>query len=45
MNRVAADMKGHIAQCNQGSNSDLAIGLMGAMLDNYPEIVDSMHDL
>jgi hypothetical protein len=42
MNRVATDMKEHIAQGNQDSNSDLAMGLMGAVLDNYPEIVASM---
>jgi hypothetical protein len=32
----------HIAQGNQYSNTNLAIGLMGAVLDNYPEIVSSM---
>ena len=33
----------HIAQGNQYSSSNnLAIGLMGAVLANYPEIVDSM---
>jgi len=32
----------HIAQGNQYSNTNLAIGLMGAVLANYPEIVDSM---
>lgn len=42
MNRVATDMKEEITQSNQDSNSDLAMGLMGAVLDNYPEIVVSM---
>lgn len=42
MNKVAIDMKEHIAQGNQQSNNNLAIGLMGAVLDNYPEIVASM---
>jgi len=42
MNRVVTDMKKHITQDNQDSNSDLAIGLMGAVLDNYPEIIASM---
>ncbi len=42
MNKVATDMKEHDAQGNQDSISNLAIGLMGAVLDNYPEIVDSM---
>ena len=32
----------HIAQGNPYSNTNLAIGLMGAVLDNYPEIVSSM---
>ena len=32
----------HIAQGNLYSNTNLAIGLMGAVLDNYPEIVSSM---
>lgn len=42
MNKVAIDIKENIAQGNQPSNSNLAIGLMGAVLDNYPEVVDSM---
>ena len=32
----------HIAQGNQYLSTNLAIGLMGAVLDNYPEIVKSM---
>ena len=32
----------HIAQDNQYLSTNLAIGLMGAVLDNYPEIVKSM---
>ena len=32
----------HIVQGHQYSSSNLAIGLMGAVLANYPEIVDSM---
>jgi hypothetical protein len=43
MNRVATEMKEHSAKGNQDSSSDLAMGLMGAVLDNYPEIVTSMH--
>ena len=42
MKRVATDMKEHIAQSNQDSNNDFAMGLMGAVLDNHPEIVASM---
>ena len=32
----------HIAQGNQYLSTNLAIALMGAVLDNYPEIVKSM---
>jgi len=35
-------MHEHIAQGKQYSSTNLAIGLMGAVLDNYPEIVKSM---
>lgn len=42
MNKFSVDMKEHIAKGNQYPNSNLAIGLMGGVLDNYPEIVDSM---
>lgn len=42
MNRVTTDMREYITQGNEGSSSDLAIGFMGAVLDNYPEIVASM---
>ena len=42
MNRVATEMQENIAQGKQDSNSDLALGLMGAVLDNYPEIISSM---
>ena len=41
INRVVR-IQEHIAQGNQYSNTNLAIGLMGAVLDNYPEIVSSM---
>lgn len=41
INRVIS-IQEHIARGNQYSNSNLAIGLMGAVLANYPEIVDSM---
>lgn len=40
-NRVVS-IQQHIAQGHQYSNTNLAIGLMGAVLANYPEIVDSM---
>jgi hypothetical protein len=33
----------HIVQGKQYSSTNLAIGLMGAVLDNHPEIVKSMH--
>ena len=42
MNKVVDDMKEQIAGGNQYSISNLAIGLMGAVLDNYPETVSSM---
>jgi len=42
MDRVATEMKEHIDQANESSNNNLAIGLMGAALDNYPEVVNSM---
>ncbi|MFV9616459.1 MAG: hypothetical protein ACNYZG_10915 [Gammaproteobacteria bacterium] len=41
INRVVR-IQQHIAQGNQYLNTNLAIGLMGAVLDNYPEIVSSM---
>lgn len=42
MNRVVDDMKQQIEAGNDYSISNLAIGLMGAVLDNYPETVSSM---
>ena len=42
MNKVVDDMKEQLARGNNYSISNLAIGLMGAVLDNYPETVSSM---
>ena len=42
MDRVSTEKKEQIAAGNQYSSNNLAIGLMGAVLDNYPEIVKSM---
>lgn len=42
MNRLAVDLKTHIEPGSRLSNSNYALGLMGAVLDNYPGIVDSM---
>jgi hypothetical protein len=42
MDKVVDDMKEQIAEGNPYSISNLAIGLMGAVLDNYPETVSSM---
>ena len=41
MNRVVS-IHDYIVQGNHYSSSNLAIGLMGAVLANYPEIVNSM---
>ena len=41
INRIIG-MHEHIDQGNQYSSTNLAVGLMGAVLDNYPEIVKSM---
>ncbi len=41
INRIIS-IQDHIAQGRQYSNGNLAIGLMGAVLANYPEIVNSM---
>jgi len=42
IDRITKEMEIHIADGNQHSISNLAIGLMGAVLDNYPEVVSSM---
>ena len=42
IDRVTKEMENHIADGNQHSISNLAIGLMGAVLDNYPEVISSM---
>ncbi len=41
MNRIVS-IHEYISQGNHYPGSNLAIGLMGAVLANYPEIVDSM---
>ena len=41
MNRIVS-IQEYVAQGHHYSNSNLAIGLMGAVLANYPEIVNSM---
>jgi len=43
MRKVTDDMKQHMTKKNQQSLNNLSIGLMGAVLDNYPELVSKMH--
>lgn len=42
VDKVVDNMNRHIVQGQANSNSNLAIGLMGAVLDNYPEVIMSM---
>lgn len=42
MNKVSNAMKEHLNPGNQETLNSLSIGLMGAALDNYPEIVSKM---
>ena len=43
MSKVTDAMKQHMTPKNQQSLNNLSIGLMGAVLDNYPELVSKMH--
>ncbi|HHJ34685.1 MAG TPA: hypothetical protein ENJ87_02865 [Gammaproteobacteria bacterium] len=42
MDKVIADMRKNIARGYKHSKSNLSIGLMGAVLDKHPGVVDSM---